>query len=110
MQCDRSQEEVNKEVAAIYRQRHPGTTVPYMSAQVMRDIAAELGVPIGLDGRIERNAFDPTLRSGYKTATEKDPNNFYVGRGVTTVVATRVIHCPATQIKSSLVRALGNIR
>ena len=110
MQCDKKQEDVNKEVAAIYRQRHPGTPLPPMSEQVMRDMAGELGVPIGLDGRIERNAFDPTLRSGYKTATQKDPDNFYVA-GVSQLLSLHdAILCPATQTRLRLVRVLGNIR
>lgn len=89
MHCALKQEDVDKEVAAIYRQRHPRTPVPPMSAQAMRDIAAELGVPIGPDGRIERNPFTPSLRSGYKTSTPKNPEGFFVGHGVTMAIATR---------------------
>lgn len=87
--CKASQKKVNKKVKKIFRKRHPYTAVPKMSSPVMREIAAEIGIPIGEDGRIERTSLNKAARQGYRTPTEKQPDSWYVGFGVFSVHATR---------------------
>lgn len=84
-----AQAQVNKEVLGVYRQRHPGTPAPGMSSPQMRAIAAELGTPLGADGRVERTPADPDARAGHKTATSKHPSDKYLGYSTATVFASR---------------------
>ena len=88
-QHKQSQAKVNKQVKRIYRERNHGRAVPEMSSPQMRAIAAEIGVPIGDDGRIERTPLNPAARKGYRTPTEKQRNEYFTGFGVHNAVATR---------------------
>ena len=88
-QCKALQKKVNKKVKRIFRKRYPHTDVPDMSSPVMREIAAEIGVPLGEDGRIERTPLNKAARKGYRTPTEKQPDKWYIGFGVYCVHATR---------------------
>lgn len=88
-QCKKSQKKLNRKVKRIFRERYPGVVVPKMSSPLMRFIAAELGVPIGEDGGIERTPLNRDARKGYRTPTEKQPDPFYIGFGVFFVRATR---------------------
>ena len=88
-QCKVSQKRLNKQVKKIFRKRHPGCAVPDMSSPLMREIAAELGVPLGADGRIERTPLNRAARKGYRTPTSTQPDPWYTGFGVFCVHATR---------------------
>ena len=81
------QTEIDTTAARIYQQRHPDDPVPAMSSDVMRAICAEMGVLIGPDGRIIRTPFDRDVRSGYKTPTNKNPSEMFIGFGSTSVTA-----------------------
>ena len=87
--CEASQKKVNKKVKKIFRKRYPHAVVPDMSSSVMRAIAAEIGVPLGEDGRIERTPLNKAARKGYRTPTNKQPDPFYNGFGVFCGQATR---------------------
>lgn len=90
MQCDDPQIDVNQAVRNIFKERNPKVILPDMSSPEMRSIAAEeLGVPLGEDGRIERTTIDRDVRSGYRTPTNKQKSEFFIGYSSTDVVATR---------------------
>ena len=64
------QKKVNREVKRVFRERYPGEDVPKMSSPIMRLIAAELGVLIGTDGRIERTPLNkPESTDGFVGST-----------------------------------------
>lgn len=76
------QKEVNKLVGQRYREIHglsPRARVPKMSSPEMREIAADIGFPLGEDGRLERTTKDPDTRSGKKSATSKDASKLFSG-------------------------------
>ena len=84
-----TQEDINRNTRAAFRERNPNADIPEMSSPVMRAIAAELGTPIGEDGRSERTPLNPDVRSGYRTPTRKQPNPKYIGSAVHFVHAVR---------------------
>ena len=85
------QNEVNKKVRAHYRAKC-GRDIPIsemdMSSPEMIAAAAELGIPIGPDGRVQRSDNDPDSRSGHKSGTPKRPERGFIGFETTKVVAT----------------------
>ena len=87
--CHAVQAQVDKAVRDIYRQRDGDGPVPDMSSPQMRAIAAEIGIQIGADGRVQRTPTDPGARGGQKTATAKRPGEKYIGYASATVSASR---------------------
>ena len=88
--CVLKQEVAEQRVRAEYRGRFGDTAaVPEMSSPTMRIVAAEIGIPLGADGRIIRTFADPDARGGYKTPTGKDPSDMFTGYTTVTVTVCR---------------------
>lgn len=85
------QQEVNKKVRDHYRAKC-GRDLPIsemdMSSPELIAAAAELGIPIGEDGRVQRTDNDPDSRSGHKSGTSKRSERDYIGFETTKFVAT----------------------
>ena len=63
--------------------------VPDMGSALMRELAQQIGIPIGPDGKIERSKVSPNDRTGFRNGTSKRPEGLYLGYGVTFATAVR---------------------
>ena len=89
------QEDVDEIVRAYYLESLDTPPEPVdldMSSPHMRAAAAELGFPVGEDGRLERSLVDTDMRGAHKTATTKSTASQYSGFEFSAAVATRSIH------------------
>lgn len=63
--------------------------IPEMGSELMRELAHQLGIPIGPDGSIERSFVSPEDRVGYRNGVGKRPKDgLFLGYAVTFVTAT----------------------
>ena len=83
---------VNKKVRDEYRKRC-GRDLPLaemdMSSPNLIEIARELGIALGKDGRVQRSDNDPDSRSGHKSGTPKRSERSYIGFESHKIVGTR---------------------
>ena len=63
--------------------------VPGMGTALMRELAEQIGIPIGPDGKIERSVISPDDRTGFRNGTGKRPEGLYLGYAVIFVTAVR---------------------
>ena len=83
--------EAQAETEELYRTLYDpdaSEPVPEMGSEMMRDLAEQLGIPIGPDGSIERSHISPEDRIGYRNGVGKRPEGLFLGYAVTFATAT----------------------
>ena len=63
--------------------------VPGMGTGLMRELAEQIGIRIGPDGKIERSEISPDDRTGFRNGTGKRPEGLFFGYAVIFVTAVR---------------------
>ena len=74
--------EAQAETEELYRTLYDpdaSEPVPEMGSEMMRDLAEQLGIPIGPDGSIERSHISPEDRIGYRNGVGKRPEGLFLG-------------------------------
>ena len=76
------EEDARAETEELYRALYDpdaSEPVPEMGSELMRELAEQLGIPIGPDGSIERSHISPEDRIGYRNGVGKRPEGLFLG-------------------------------